>query len=329
MHKDEKTLKKRIFSEIRKSDPIVITRHRRPDGDAIGSSYGLYRILKATYPDKRIYLDNTDASDYLAFMGGEGERPDEETCRQALFIALDTGTVDRVSSARIGLAKKVIKIDHHIDDSPYGDLSLVEDWRSSCCEMIVDLWEHFKEEWIMDTDAASCLYVGMVTDSGRFRYPETSPEALRKAAVLLEKGVDKDRIYAHLYMEDFATLRADASLTAKIRMTENGVAYLHISRAMRLRRKMTQEQASNTVELMKKIRNSLVWLAFIENDDGSIRVRLRSRFVEIQPLATRYHGGGHACAAGATVYSKEEEEALISDADALLGEYKRKHDGWL
>lgn len=329
MVKDQMALKKRIFEKIREYGTIVITRHRRPDGDAIGSTYGLYRILRATYPEKKIFLDNSDASDYLAFMGGEGERPTDGECREALFIVLDTGTFDRISSKRAALAKETVKIDHHIDDMPYGNLSLVEDWRSSTCEMIVDLWEHFKDEWIMDSDAASCLFVGMVTDSGRFRYPETSPESMRKAAVLLEKGVDKDRIYANLYMEDFDTLRADASLTSKIRMTGNGVAYLYVSRAMRLRRKMTPEQASNTVELMKKIRNSLIWLAFIDNDDGSIRVRLRSRFVEVQPLATRYHGGGHACAAGATVYSKDEMDALLRDADDLLGEYKKTHEGWL
>ena len=80
---------------------------------------------------------------------------------------------------------------------------------------------------------------------------------------------------------------------------------------------------------MESIKGSLIWLAFIENDDGSIRVRLRSRYVEVQALAARYHGGGHACASGATVYSREEEEALLAEADALLGDYKATHTGWI
>jgi phosphoesterase RecJ-like protein len=92
---------------------------------------------------------------------------------------------------------------------------------------------------------------------------------------------------------------------------------------------LSREDASNTVSLMEKIKGCIVWLAFIENEDKSIRVRLRSRFVEVQPLATRYHGGGHACAAGATVYSKEEMQQLIEEADALVADYKAHHDDWL
>jgi phosphoesterase RecJ-like protein len=80
---------------------------------------------------------------------------------------------------------------------------------------------------------------------------------------------------------------------------------------------------------MDSIRGSLIWLAFIENQDKTIRVRLRSRFVTINALAEKYHGGGHACASGATVYSKREMKALITDADTLLGEYKQNNEGWL
>jgi phosphoesterase RecJ-like protein len=80
---------------------------------------------------------------------------------------------------------------------------------------------------------------------------------------------------------------------------------------------------------MDSIKNSLIWLAFIDNDDGSIRVRLRSRFVTINSIGEKYRGGGHACAAGATVYSVEEMKALIADADARLKEFKETNEGWL
>ena len=80
---------------------------------------------------------------------------------------------------------------------------------------------------------------------------------------------------------------------------------------------------------MDSIRDSLIWLAFIESDDGSIRVRLRSRFVTVSELAERYNGGGHACAAGATVKNQKEVRALLREADALLREYKETHEDWL
>ena len=80
---------------------------------------------------------------------------------------------------------------------------------------------------------------------------------------------------------------------------------------------------------MDSIKGSLIWLAFIENKDGSIRVRLRPRFVTVSELAERYNGGGHACAAGATVYSKAEMKALLAEADELLKNYKENNEGWL
>ena len=92
---------------------------------------------------------------------------------------------------------------------------------------------------------------------------------------------------------------------------------------------LSSEDASASVSYMDSIKDSLIWLAFIENGDGSTRVRLRSRFVTVSPVAERYHGGGHACAAGATVYSKKEMAALIAEADALIKEYKENNEGWL
>jgi phosphoesterase RecJ-like protein len=91
---------------------------------------------------------------------------------------------------------------------------------------------------------------------------------------------------------------------------------------------LTNEQASTAVSHLDSIKGSLIWLAFIDGNDG-IRVRLRSRFLPVNPLAEKYGGGGHACACGATVHSKKEMKALISDADALLSDYKKNNEGWL
>ena len=110
---------------------------------------------------------------------------------------------------------------------------------------------------------------------------------------------------------------------------DGGVAYLYVDRAMQKKFALTSEEASASVSLMEKIRGSIIWLAFIDNPDGSIRVRLRSRFVTVSELAEKYHGGGHACASGATVYSKKEMRSLLADANALIKEYKANNEGWL
>ena len=152
---------------------------------------------------------------------------------------------------------------------------------------------------------------------------------MRLAGRILSVGVDTDTLFAHLYMKDFDSMKFEGYAKKKMRLTENGVAYLYVTRAMQKKFGLSNEEASATVSYMDSIKNSLIWVALIDNEDGSIRVRLRSRFVTVSEIGEKYHGGGHACAAGATVYSKREMKELLSDLDARLAQYKKENEGWL
>ncbi len=318
-----------IFDKIEEYDKILIFRHFRPDGDAVGSTKGLAAILKETYPNKKIYLQNADFAKYVAFLGAEDELLPDEEYADALGIVLDTATCERISNQKYSLCKEVIKLDHHIPIQTYGNYQWVEEHRSSTCEMVVAFWAATDGKWKMNKEAATCLYTGMVTDSGRFRFREVSGETMRLAGLLLEQNIDVDTIYSNLYMKDFATFKFEAYAHKKMKITENGVVSLFVSKAMKKKFGLSNEEASASVSTMDSIKNCLIWMAFIDNGDGSIRVRLRSRFVTVSELAERYNGGGHACAAGATVYSKAEMKALIAEADQLLKEYKANNKGWL
>ena len=116
-----------------------------------------------------------------------------------------------------------------------------------------------------------------------------------------------------------------------MQITENGVAYLYVDKAMQEQFGLSQEDASSAVGYMDTIKGCLCWLAFIEapGEEKVIRVRLRSRFVTINTIAEQFHGGGHACASGATVYSEEEMMQLVAEADKRVKEYKETHEGWL
>ena len=322
-------IKKQILDKIKEYNKIIIFRHKRPDGDATGSTKGLQRILKLTYPEKEILLQNADFADYMAFLGGEDTPIADEEYTDALGIVIDTGTMERISNQKFSLCKEIIKIDHHINIAPYGDPMWVEEERSSACEMIADFYNTFKDELKIDSQAATYIYCGMVTDSGRFRFRDVSGETMRLAGMLLDIGIDTDKMYANLYMKEFHLYKFEAYAYGQMQITENGVAYLHVTKEMQEMFGLSQEDASASVSLMDSIKNSLIWLAFIDNDDGSIRVRLRSRFVTINCIGEKYRGGGHACAAGATVYSVEEMHSLIADADARLKEFKENNEGWL
>lgn len=318
-----------ILDKIKEYDKIFIFRHFRPDGDAVGSSRGLAEILKATFKDKDIRLQNCDHSDYLAFLGGEDELASDEEYRDALGIVCDTATAKRISNQKYSLCRELVKIDHHIPIESYAAYEWVEEERSSSCEMIACFYDTFKDQLKINETAARYIYTGMVTDSGRFRFRSVSGETMRLAGVILSVGIDTDTLYANLYLKNLSEYKFEAYARRKMKFTEGGVAYLYISNSMKKRFGLTDEEASASVSLMDSIKGSLIWLAFIENKDGSIRVRLRSRFVTVDKLANNYNGGGHACASGATVYSKKEMKKLIKDADALLTDYKKNNTGWL
>jgi phosphoesterase RecJ-like protein len=195
--------------------------------------------------------------------------------------------------------------------------------------MIAEFYYAFRDELKIDVEAATYIYAGMVTDSGRFRFRSVSGDTMRYAGMLLDLGVDTDHLYAHLYMKELHEFKFHGYVLDNIKMTENGVAYVRITADTRKELGLTYEEASACVSYMDSIKNSLIWLAFIEGADGKTRVRLRSRFVTVNEIAQKYSGGGHACAAGATVKDKREAKALIADADAHLAAYKKNNEGWL
>ena len=313
-----------ILQKIKEYNRIMLFRHVRTDGDCVGATKGMKALLKASFPEKEIYIVDGQHSDFLAFLGEDTDNPDDALFADALGIILDTGSEDRIFNKKYTLCRETVKIDHHIEREPYGDMSWVEDQRSSTCEMVAKFYDTFRDELVLTEEAAKYLYTGMVTDSGRFRFRDVSGDTLRCAAVLLDRGVDTDTLFANLYMQDFDYLKFKSEISRRIKITENGVAYLYITKKIQKKYKLSREEASNVVSLMDSIKGSLIWVAFIDADD-QIRVRLRSRFVTINDIAEKYRGGGHACASGATLHAKKEIASLLSEADAKLKEYKESH----
>ena len=326
-----KEIMEKILQKIEEYHRIFIFRHIRNDGDCVGASKGLKAIIQLTWPEKEVYLIDKDTSAYLAFLGPEDEPVDEALYSDALGIVVDTASESRISNKNYKLCKELVKIDHHIPLENYGDYIWVEEKRSSCCEMIVAFYAAFQDRLKMDSQAATYLYTGMVTDSGRFRYEGVSGETMRCAGILLDVGVDTENLFARLYLEAFEYLKFKAEIYRRMQITEHGVAYIIVDKAMQEEFGLTLEMASACVGTLDSIRGCISWMAIIENGDAedSYRVRLRSRFVHINGIAEKYRGGGHACASGATVYGKDEIQALLADTDALVKEYKETHEDWL
>lgn len=324
-------IKQAVMEKIEAYSRIMLFRHTRMDGDCAGATRGLRALLRASFPDKQVLLVDGQHSDYLAFLGPDDAPVADECYQDALAIVLDTATRDRISNPKYALCREIVKIDHHIETDPYGDINWVEEERSSVCEMVASFYEAFRERLTLTPEAASPIFMGMVTDSGRFRFGGVNGETMRMAALLLDAGIDTETLYANLYLQDYEAVKFKAYVYENMGRTEHGVAYIHVTRDMQRRFGLSFEAASNVVSYLENIRGCLCWLAFIECErpEEGIRVRLRSRFMTVNQIAEAHHGGGHACASGATVYSAEEQQALIREADEAARLYKETHEGWL
>ena len=308
----------RLFEKIKEYKTIIIHRHSRPDLDAIGSQRGLALTLKENYPDKEIYIVG-DMSDRYAFLG-EMDVIDDSKYENALAIITDVSVSHMVSDDRYKLAKEVFIIDHHKNESDITDNWICDPTKIAACELITEML--LAQGLNIPKDAATALFGGIITDSGRFQYGETSGNTLRVSADLLDLGADKEYIYKNLYTELLSERQMKNWFAARFETTKNGVAYLkngpevfekfnvdffNISRGM--------------VGVMAGIKEIPIWCNFtIDTINNKIVGEFRSRDISIVHIAKKYGGGGHDMACGASLSSWEEVDLVIKDFDELLGE---------
>ncbi|MDC2838843.1 bifunctional oligoribonuclease/PAP phosphatase NrnA [Limosilactobacillus mucosae] len=304
-----------ILEQIKKYNKIIIHRHQRPDPDAIGSQVGLAEILKASFPYKQVYVvgKHIPGFDWIGTMDEiEGDAYDD-----ALVIVTDTANAPRIDDRRFNNGDELIKIDHHPNDEPYGDLMWVRDDASSCSEMIYEFYEHFKKELTLPKKAAHALYAGIVGDTGRFLYPATTPNTMRIAGELMAAGADASAICQR---EDTITLplaRLSAYVYENMTLLESGAAYVILTNEILKRYGLTEAGTSAVVPLPGKIQGVKAWAIFVQQEDGHYRIRLRSKGPFINELAKKHQGGGHPLASGAKARDEQEIKAVVSQLDEL------------
>ena len=307
-----------ILSEIKAYDTVILHRHSRPDGDALGSQIGMKHILRENFPEKQIYVVGDEAGFYGFMEDSVMDSISDSAFDGALSVILDCGASHLVSDERFRLAAKTCRIDHHIFSGKFADVEVVETGFESCCGMIAQFAEESGLK--LNSLAAKSLYTGMVTDSGRFRYDSTSARTFRLAAFLMEQGLDTNAIYKDLYADDFESKKVKAQFTLKTRFTANRVAYIYTTL------EELQEMGLDTftvsrgmVNTMADIKGTEIWVNFTETE-GGVLCEIRSAGVNINPIAVKYGGGGHAKASGATVSDRATAMAMLADLDHLTGE---------
>ena len=304
-----------VLQAIREYDTIIIHRHSRPDGDAMGSQLGLKHLIKENFPEKQVYAVGDDPR-YFGFM--EDSAMDiiaDEVYAGALSIILDSGAAHLISDDRYSLAEKTVRIDHHIFVDKIADIEVIDTSFESCCGMIAEF--AVESGLRLNPLAAKSLYTGMVTDSGRFRYDGTTARTFRLASFLMEQKFDTNELFRGLYADDLSSKQLKAKFLLKIQLTGKGVAYIYTT---------AQELAELNADIftvsrgmtntMADIRGVDIWVNFTETDKG-VLCEIRSSRYNINPIAVKYGGGGHAKASGATVADREAAMAMLSDLNEI------------
>lgn len=306
---------KPIIEEIEKHEKIILHRHAFPDGDAIGSQAGMRYLIEENFPEKNVLLTG-DAPGRYAFVEGclPAELKDEDFAG-ALSIVLDTPDKAMIADARYALADKSVRFDHHIFTEKWCDEEIIDADAESCCGLIVGF--AVAAGWKINAKAASALYTGMVTDSGRFRYDSVSAETMSRAAVLLGSGADAQSIYRNLYSEDPERVKLRAKFTLKARFTEHGVGYLfNTAEEVAALGVDTFTISRGMVNVMADMKGVDIWVNFTECESG-VLCELRSSVFNINPIAVKYGGGGHAKANGATLKDFDEARKMLAELDEM------------
>src|SRR5690606_26791886 len=292
--KEETSMKAKILDAIKQYDTIIIHRYIRPDPDAIGSQGALAEIIKESFPQKHVYTVGEE-DESLMFLYRMDEIPDDKYTG-ALVIVCDTANQPRISDDRYNKGDMLIKIDHHPNEDKYGDLIWVDTNASAVSEMIYEFYLFGKDKGLkLNEKAASLIYAGIVGDTGRFLFSNTTEKTFRYVSELVSNGLNFTAIYDDLYKRRLELVHLNGYVLQNF-MFEDGVGVMKLPKTVLERFNVTASEASLLVNAFSDVEGLKAWVFFIEEDE-QIRVRFRSKGPVVNTIASRFNGGGHPLAA--------------------------------
>jgi bifunctional oligoribonuclease and PAP phosphatase NrnA len=312
-------MKAKILEAIEKYETIIVHRHVRPDPDAYGSQCGLVEILKASYPNKKVYAVGKEEKS-LHFMR-RLDSIEDEVFKGALVIVCDTANLERICDSRYSLGDMLIKIDHHPNEDPYGDLLWVDTSASSCSEMIYEFYLFGKDKGLkMNDESARLLFGGIVGDTGRFLFPSTTDKTFAYAGELIHYNFSRTELYDSMYELDTNIIKLNGYILQNFEMQSNGLASVVLTKELLEEYGAVPAEASLLVGTLGEVKGIKAWVFFIEEDD-QIRVRLRSKGPIINTVARKFKGGGHPLASGASIYSWDEMDHVLKELSEVCDNY--------
>ncbi|WP_027438248.1 DHH family phosphoesterase [Lachnospira multipara] len=310
-----------ILEELKDAKTVGITGHVRPDGDCVGSTMGLYNFLKENRPDLdvRVYLEKLgDDFNFIPRINEIKNEPDLDL-KFDVFIVLDCSSLDRIEpfAEMFIYAKKTICLDHHISNTSFADVNLVEPTWSSTCEVLFTCLD----ENLISKEVATCIYTGIIHDTGVFKYSCTSANTMTIAGKMMEKGIDYSSIidnsfYAKTYIQNQILGRA---LLESVLFYDGKCIFSSVSKEIMDFYGVDGKSLGGIVEQLRLTDGVEVAIFMYEIGDGEYKVSLRSKSViDVSKISTTFGGGGHIRAAGFS--AKGSVHSIVNKIGALIEE---------
>ena len=304
-----------LEDQIMQSRTIAITGHTRPDGDCVGACMGLYNYIVENYPEIRvdIFLEPIAGSYKLIKRTDEIRQPEGRPEAYDLFICLDNSQKDRMTKGMevyFDAAAATINVDHHISNTRFAQTNHVVAEASSASEVLYDLLDPEK----ITLSVAEALYMGIICDSGVFKYASTSEHTMQIAGRLMHLGVDSGRLIDEVFYERTyvqAQLLGQALLNS-VRLFEGRCIYTVITREMFRKFQARPDDLEGIVEQLRLTKGVEAAIIISETEEGTSKFSFRSkRYMDVNKVAALCGGGGHIRAAGCTVHGDWNESLKI------------------
>jgi bifunctional oligoribonuclease and PAP phosphatase NrnA len=297
-----------LVDELRRSDKLLLTTHENPDGDALGSLLGMHLALQQLGKDSVMFLAANQFPlpyEYQRMPLGEVRHELPPDVGERTVVFLDCGNIDRTPVHFLqGKHLHVLNIDHHHDNTRFGTVNLVVPEASCAAEIVYDLAKELGVE--ITPELAEALYIGLVTDTGKFMFENTTAESHQMAAELFEAGVEPQEVHRKLYEElPYARLMLLArALNAVYRFDDGAITLTHLKREDFSETGAAESDSEGIVDHMRQVEGTVMagLVRELVDKDGQRKVSLRATDgrIDVSVIARKLGGGGHRQAAGFT-----------------------------
>lgn len=311
---------------IIKADDIIIFSHVNPDGDTLGSMIALYLIIKNNYKKEPVMVVAGEIPDIYCFLPQIDKTVTFDKIEKNkvfdLAIAIDVAAKDRMGAGVpiFDRAKVKMNIDHHKTNNGYGDYTLICPDACSAGEILFDMFESLK--FPIDKDTADALYTSILTDTGGFRYDNTTAKSFRIAAKLVECGINAGEIARYCFetkAKQMVLLQANALINAEF-FENQKIVCTCITNSDMEHFNAKEDYTEGIVGTLRQIKTTEVAAVLKEVTSQSTKVSLRSKNVDVSKIAGAFNGGGHIFAAGCTIQKpiKIAKEKLVEEIKKYL-----------